>query len=81
MLMTISDCSQISAEIPFDSNRSTEYPFFRSICLVIPARWPIGVRPALNASITSYASRRAIASAMGLRQAFPKQTNKTFVRP
>lgn len=29
--------------------------------------------------MTSAASRKAIASAIGLRHAFPRQTNKTFV--
>src|SRR5882762_4060040 len=81
MLITISACSQTSREILLDSRPSTQYLFFLSVCLVIGATKPVGAKPALNASIASGASRRAIASAIGLRQAFPMQTNKTFVRP
>src|SRR6266850_5845619 len=81
MLITISACSQTSREILLDSRPSTQFLFFLSVCLVIGATKPIGAKPALNASIASGASRRAIASAIGLRQAFPMQTNKTFVRP
>src|SRR5882762_3973413 len=81
MLITISACSQISGETLLDSRPSTQYLFFMSVCLVSAATKPIGVKPALNASIVSEASRCAIASAIGLRQAFPMQTNKTLVRP
>src|SRR6266403_507566 len=81
MLITISVCSQTSGEILLDSRPSTPYPFLMSVCLVNPTTKPSGAKPALNASIASGASRRAIASAIGLRQAFPMQTNKTFVRP
>src|SRR6267378_2236049 len=81
MLITISACSQTSGEILLDSRPSTTYPFLMSVCLVNPTTKPSGARPALNASIASGASRCAIASAIGLRQAFPMQTNKTFVRP
>src|SRR5260370_32731715 len=81
MLITISACSQTSREILLDSRPSTQYLFFLSVCLVIGATKPIGAKPALNASIASGASRRAIASAIGLRQALPMQTNKILVRP
>src|SRR5882757_5436734 len=81
MLITISACSQTSGEILLDSRPSAPYPFLMSVCLVNPTTKPSGAKPALNASIASGASRRAIASAIGLRQALPIQTNKTLVRP
>src|ERR1700681_4247504 len=40
--------------------------------------YPRGESPALHASITSAASRRATDSAIGLRQALPRQTKRTF---
>src|SRR4029077_1434751 len=49
------------------------------VCVVRSSTRPSGVNPALEASMTSPASREAIASAIGLRHAFPRQTNKTFV--
>jgi hypothetical protein len=50
------------------------------VSLVNSVTKPVGSKPALNASMTSEASRRAIASAIGLRQAFPMQMNKTLLR-
>jgi hypothetical protein len=41
---------------------------------------PNGTRPALDASITSEAVCRAMASAIWLRQALPMHKNKTLVR-
>src|SRR5882762_5973961 len=81
MLITISACSQTSGEILLDSRPSAPYPFLMSVCLVKPTTKPSGAKPALNASTASGASRRAIASAIGLRQALPIQTNRTLVRP
>src|SRR5258708_4852625 len=80
MLITISACSHASGEILFGSKPSTQYPFLLSVSLVNHGIKPIGAKPALNASIASGASWRAIASAIGLRQAFPMQTNMTFMR-
>lgn len=80
MLITMSAFFQIFGEIPLGSNPSTQYPFFISVCSVSSGRKPIGIKPALKASIASGASRRAMASAIGLRQAFPMQTNNTFFR-
>src|SRR5229473_4919510 len=51
-----------------------------SVCLVCSAMDPIGLKPALDGSMTSAASYRAMASAMGLRQAFPTHTKRTLVR-
>src|SRR5262245_52250262 len=81
MLITTSTRSQTPEEMLLDSKPSTEQPFFISICLVRSGTKPICIKPALKASIASGASRRAMASAIGLRQAFPMQTNKTFLHP
>jgi hypothetical protein len=75
--MTKSAASQASRTIGFDANSSVEYPFSVSARFVGSATNPSGANPALAASIMSDASRRAIASAMGLRHELPMQMNKT----
>src|SRR6266481_7382647 len=80
MLMTISTCSQTLGEISLDSRPSTQHPFRMRVRLVNSVTEPVGAKPALNASMESEASTRAIASAIGLRQAFPMQTNRTLLR-
>jgi len=75
--MTKSAASQVSRIIGFDFSSSLEYPFSVSVRFVGSATNPSGANPALAASITSAASRRAIASAIGLLHALPMQMNRT----
>src|SRR6266436_2689486 len=79
MLMTISAASQASRKTGLEPSPSTGYPFLSRVFMVISATKPRGVNPARDASITSAALRRAMASAMGLRQEFPRQTNNTRI--
>src|ERR1700740_2979162 len=79
MLMTISAASQASHKIGLDLSPSTGYPFLCRVFMVISATKPRGANPALDGSISPAASLRAIASAMGLRQEFPRQTNNTRI--
>src|SRR4029077_10506003 len=80
MLMMMSTPSQASFVVLSEFNPSAEYPFIARVRFVKSGINPRGLRPELELSITSAASQRAIASAIGLRQAFPMQTNSTFVR-